>query len=699
MTYKHNLNFDREAISIESGNWAKQADGSVVYRVGNLVMLATVCAVDESKEGQDFFPLTCEYTEKMYSVGKIPGGYIKRESKPSEYEVLLSRIIDRPIRPMFPEGYFCEVQLIVTVLSADKNISTQGHAINAASAALMVSNIPFHGPLAGVRVGRIDGKLIYNPENDQIAKSDMDIIVAGTVDSIVMIEGECKELSNHDLLDALKFAHEYIKANVNFQSEFAKIVNNPKKEIKLKVKDEALFKKVRDYSIEKISTANRNSDKQARSKGIADANTETIAYFKEQNLTDLELKDVKNFLHEVEAEVVRDLIFKEGLRADGRKLEEVRDISCELNVLPGAHGSAVFTRGQTQSLGVVTLGTVADNQRYETIEGQKETNFMLHYNFPAFSVGEVKRSGSPGRREIGHGNLAERALKAVLPKFTEFPYVIRLVSEILESNGSSSMASVCSGSLAMMSGGVPIKAAVSGVAMGLITSPNKEFAILTDIAGIEDHFGDMDFKLAGTRKGITAFQMDLKITGVGLDVLEKAIAQAERGRNHILNEMEKSITQSATELSKTAPRITIKMIPKDRIGELIGPGGKNIRSIIEQSKADINIDDDGKVTISSPDAESSKKALDIIEGMFAEVEVGKIYEGKVKRITDFGAFVEILPGKEGLCHISKLDSKRVNAVRDVISEGEIIRVKVLGVDRQGKMDLSRKDAMQQEHHS
>lgn len=699
MTYKHNLNFDREAISIESGNWAKQADGSVVYRTGNLVMLATVCAVDESKEGQDFFPLTCEYTEKMYSVGRIPGGYIKRESKPSEYEVLLSRIIDRPIRPMFPEGYFCEVQLIVTVLSADKNISTQGHAINAASAALMVSNIPFHGPLAGVRVGRIDGKLIYNPENDQIAKSDMDIIVAGTVDSIVMIEGECKELSNHDLLDALKFAHEYIKANVNFQSEFAKIVNNPKKEIKLKVKDEALFKKVRDYSIEKISTANRNSDKQARSKGISDANAETVAYFKEQNLTDLEIKDVKNFLHEVEAEVVRDLIFKEGLRADGRKLEEVRDISCELNVLPGAHGSAVFTRGQTQSLGVVTLGTVADNQRYETIEGQKEKNFMLHYNFPAFSVGEVKRSGSPGRREIGHGNLAERALKAVLPKFTEFPYVIRLVSEILESNGSSSMASVCSGSLAMMSGGVPIKAAVSGVAMGLITSPNKEFAILTDIAGIEDHFGDMDFKLAGTRKGITAFQMDLKITGVGLDVLEKAIAQAERGRTHILNEMEKSITQSAAELSKTAPRITIKMIPKDRIGELIGPGGKNIRSIIEQSKADINIDDDGKVTISSPDAESSKKALDIIEGMFAEVEVGKIYEGKVKRITDFGAFVEILPGKEGLCHISKLDSKRVNAVRDVISEGEIIRVKVLGVDRQGKMDLSRKDAMQQEHHS
>lgn len=693
MPYKHTVKIDREEISVETGNWAKQADGSVVYRMGNLVLLATVCALDETKEGQDFFPLTVEYQEKMYAVGKIPGGYIKRENKPSEYEILTSRLIDRPIRPMFPEGYFCDVQLIVSVLSSDKNIPTPGHAINAASLALMVSNIPFHGPLGGVRVGRIKGQFVCNPGNDQFAESDLDLIVAGTHDSLVMIEGECKELTNSELIEALRFAHEYIKKVIQMQNEFVQIVQPVKKQLQLKQKDNALYLLVKDYCFNRISVANRNSDKQKRSDDIKAINSETIEYFKSQNLTDTQIKDVKNFLHEVEAEVVRDLIFKEGLRADGRKLDEIRAINCEIGVLPGAHGSAVFTRGQTQSLGVMTLGTISDNQRYENIEGQKEKLFMLHYNFPAFSVGEVKKSSGPGRREIGHGNLAERALKGVLPKFADFPYVIRVVSEILESNGSSSMATVCSGSLALMAGGVPITSSVAGVAMGLITGENKQFAILSDIAGIEDHFGDMDFKLAGTRKGITAFQMDLKITGVGLDVLEKAIAQAEKGRNHILDIMEKSIDKSATELSVLAPRITTITIPKDRIGELIGPGGKNIRSIIEQSKAEINIDDDGKVTIASSDATSSQKALDIIQGMFTEVEVGKVYNGKIKRIVDFGLFVEILPGKEGLCHISKVDTKRVTSVKDMFKEGEMIRVKVLGVDKFGKVDLSRKDAM------
>ncbi len=694
MSFQVKAEIGTDSIELETGKWAKQADGSIVYRNGNLVLLATVCATDDSKEGQDFFPLTCEYLEKMYAIGKFPGGYFKRESKPSEHEILISRLIDRPIRPMFPSGYFCEVQILVQVLSSDKSIPVAGHAINAASAALMVSDIPFSGPLAGVRIGRIDGKLIANPSTDKWAQSDMDLVVAGNSDSIIMIEGEAKELSNKEILDALSFGHEYIKQNVALQNQLAKLVNNPKRDVKLKIMSSDLMNKVRGFAFDKLTKANTNSDKLSRSKEIKEINQATIEHFLGLGISDEEKKDIKNFLHELEAEVVRDLIFKEGVRYDGRKLEEIRPITVEIDVLPGVHGSAVFTRGQTQSLGVVTLGSISDNQRYENLEGVKEKTFMLHYNFPPFSVGEVKRQSGPGRREIGHGNLAERALKNMIPKFSEFPYVIRVVSEILESNGSSSMASVCSGSLALMAGGVPLKSSVAGVAMGLITSENKnDFAIITDIAGIEDHFGDMDFKLAGTRVGITAFQMDLKITGVGLNVLEKVFEQAERGRNHILNEMEKSISKSANELCKIAPRITIKTIPKDRIGELIGPGGKTIRSIIEQSRSDINIDDEGNITIASPDLDSSNKAIEIINGLFEEIQVGKIYQGKIKRIADFGAFVEILPGKEGLCHISKLDVKRVNSVRDIVKEGDVISVKVIGVDRSGKIDLSRKDTL------
>jgi polyribonucleotide nucleotidyltransferase len=694
MTLNSRKTVGQETVEIETGNWAKQADGSVVYKSGNMVLLATVCANKDSREGQDFFPLTVEYTEKMYSVGKFPGGYIKRENKPSEHEILVSRLIDRPIRPMFPEGYFCDVQVLVQVLSADKNSPVTGHALNAASSALMVSDIPFSGPLASVRVARIRGELVVNPTTDLMIESDMDLIMAGTIDSIVMIEGESKELSNKELLDALKFGHTFIQQFIELQNDLAKLVNKPKRELNLKSKSPELIEKIRQFALSKMTVANNNSDKLQRSKDISDLYSETVEHFKSQNVADETIKDIKNYLHELEAEVVREMIFQKGIRYDGRKLEEVRKISVEIDVLPGAHGSAVFTRGQTQSLGVMTLGSISDNQRYETIEGAKEKIFMLHYNFPAFSVGEVKKNTGPGRREIGHGNLAERALKNVIPKFSEFPYVIRLVSEILESNGSSSMASVCSGSLAMMSGGVPMKSSVAGVAMGLITSQDrKDFAVLTDIAGIEDHFGDMDFKLAGTRKGVTAFQMDLKITGIGFEILEKVFLQAENGRNHILDEMEKSISSSVKELSLKAPRIVMKSIPKERIGELIGPGGKIIRNIIEQSKADINIDDEGNVTIASPDMESSQKAIQMIDGIFEEIEVGKIYQGKIKRIADFGAFVEILPGKEGLVHISKLDFKRVNSVRDIVKEGDIISVKVMGVDRTGKIDLSRKDAI------
>ncbi|WCL48085.1 polyribonucleotide nucleotidyltransferase [Leptospira sp. GIMC2001] len=694
MIFSHTKALGRDSISLETGNWAKQAHGAVVYRVGNLTLLATVCASADAKEGQDFFPLTCEYNEKMYSVGRIPGGYFKREAKPSEFEVLNSRLIDRPIRPMFPEGYFCEVQLIVQVLSADKTVGISGHAITAASAALAASDIPFHGPIAGIKVGRVNGQFIANPTNSEILESDMDLIVAGTKTNIVMIEGEANEISKDDMMKALAFAQGVISELVTMQEEFVAPMNLVKREVKLRVANQDVMNQVRAYAFERLGKANRNSDKTKRSNEINEINKETVEHFKTLLGTDEHTKDIKHYLHELEYEVVRDLVLTEGLRADGRKTEEIRSISCEVNVLPGAHGSAVFTRGQTQSLGVMTLGTAMDNQRYESLQGQKEKNFMLHYNFPAYSVGEVKRSMGPGRREIGHGNLAERALKKVLPSPDSFPYVIRLVSEILESNGSSSMATVCSGTLAMMSGGVPIKAPVSGIAMGLFSDDKGRFAVLSDIAGIEDHFGDMDFKLAGTKNGITSFQMDLKVTGLGLDVLEKAIAQAERGRDHIMGEMLKSVDKVADSIALTAPRIVVKQIPKDRIGELIGPGGKTIRMIIEQSGSEINVDDTGKVTIASPDGEALKKADAMIDGIFKEIEIGAIYTGLIKKITDFGAFVEIAPGKEGLVHISKLDQNRVQNVRDVVSEGQIIKVKVLNIDKQGKIDLSRKDAPQ-----
>ncbi len=693
---KHTLSkaFGRDTVSIETGNWAKQAHGSVVYRTGNLVILATACAANEAKEGQDFFPLTCEYTEKMYSVGRVPGGYFKREAKPSEHEILYSRLIDRPIRPMFPEGYFCEVQILVQVLSADKQVSIPGHAITAASAALCASDIPFSGPIAGVRVGRVDGVFIANPSNSELQRSDIDLVVAGTRKNIVMIEGEANEISNADMIAALEFAQGMIAQFVEFQEEFTAPLQITKRNVELRIPDPEILRQVREYALHRLSIANRNSDKAERAKQIQFINEETLEYFREKLGTDEHSRDIRNYLHELEYEVVRELVLSEGIRADGRRPDEIRPISCEINVLPGAHGSAVFTRGQTQSLGVMTLGTGMDNQRYENLEGQKEKTFMLHYNFPPFSVGEVRKSTGPGRREIGHGNLAERALKKVLPSQEEFPYVIRIVSEILESNGSSSMASVCSGTLALMSGGVPISSPVAGIAMGLFSDENGRYAILSDIAGIEDHFGDMDFKLAGTKKGITSFQMDLKVTGLGLSVLKEAIEQAERGRDYIMGEMMKAIDKVASELSSHAPRIQVIQIPKDRIGELIGPGGKNIRAIIEQSGSEISVDDNGKVTIASPDVNSLKKAESLIEVLLKEIEVGSIYEGLVKRITDFGAFVEIAPGKEGLVHISKLDHKRVTNVRDIVSEGQMIKVKVIGIDKQGKIDLSRKDVPQ-----
>lgn len=687
-----------EKISIETGKWAKQAHGSVVYRVGNLVLLATVCADKEAREGQDFFPLTVDYREKMYAVGRIPGGYIKREARPGEHETLLSRLVDRPIRPLFPEGYFCEVQLLLNVLSADANVNVEGHAITAASAALAASDIPFHTPIGGAVVGRIGGEFVVNP-GARMAESDLELIVAASKDAVTMIEGSANQLTSEEILKAIEFAHDYIKKVLVLQENLAKKLNRPKRELKLRKPDTELRQMVRDFCFERLQKASQNSDKIARQADMDAVNSETKEHFKEKLAADsardaeAAMKEVKSYLHDLEAEIVRNQIFEKKVRADGRALDEIRDITVELDVLPGVHGSAVFTRGQTQSLGVATLGTAQDNQRYEDLAGKKVKNFMLHYNFPSFSVGEVRRLMGPGRREIGHGNLAERALRPLVPAQDKFPYVVRLVSEILESNGSSSMASVCSGSLAMMAAGIPIEHAVSGIAMGLITDASGKYAVLSDIAGLEDHFGDMDFKVAGTEKGITALQLDIKVTGISLEIMREALKQAEAGRMHILGKMNEAISESRSELSQNAPRITTMQIDPERIGELIGPGGKVIRAIIEKSGAEINVEDSGVVTIASADGTSSEKARSMIEGIFAEVMVGEIYTGTVKKIADFGAFIEILPGKEGLCHISKLDVTRVASVRDVVNEGDSIEVMVLGVDRQGRIDLSRRDLL------
>ncbi len=684
-------------ITIETGNWAKQAHGSIVYRTGGLVLLATVCADKEAKEGQSFFPLTVDYREKYYSVGRVPGGYFKRENRPAEHETLISRLIDRPIRPLFPEGYFSEVQLLITVLSADNQSVTEGHALTAGSAAIMASDIPFKGPIAGVLVGRVDGKLIADPTQDELKAGDLELVVAGNETEIMMIEGAAKELTNQEMIEAVKFAHKAILPKLEMQKRLAAKMKITKRQVNLRLPDKALRASIDELALDKLKKANLNSDKVKRQDSIDALNKETIEAVKAKmadqpsKAIDAAVREAKDYLHELEYLVVRSEIFENNRRADGRRPDEIRNISVELDVLPGAHGSAVFTRGQTQSLGVITLGTTTDNQRYENLAGQQHKNFMLHYNFPPFSVGEVKRMMAPGRREIGHGNLAERSLKAVLPESAGFPYVIRVVSEILESNGSSSMATVCSGSLAMMAAGVPIKASVSGIAMGLITNDDGRHAVISDIAGLEDHFGDMDFKVAGTRKGITAFQLDIKLTGVKVDILDEALAAAEKGRLHILDVMDKAIETPRADISPKAPRIVSIQIDPERIGELIGPGGKIIRAIIEKSGAEINVEDTGIVTIASPSGESNEIARRMVNDIFAEVEVGTLYHGTVKKIADFGAFIEITPGKEGLMHISRISKERVTSVRDHLNEGDAVEVKVIGVDRMGRIDLAHKD--------
>lgn len=689
------MSINGNRLSIETGEVARQANGSVLVKYGDTVVIATAVASKDPLEGADFMPLTVDYREKFYAAGKIPGGFFKREGKPSEREVLASRLIDRPLRPLFPEGFTHEVQVICLVLSTDQKYDPDILSIIGASAALSVSDIPLLSPVGAVRVGRIDGKFILNPSYEEIGKSDINIVIAGTKESIMMVEGGAKEVSENVIVDALAVGHEEIKKIVGIQLELSKNVGNEK--IKY---HEALhgksdtFSKVKEFAGRRLEDAVVIKEKQGRQTRIDEILKDTIEKLKgsEEN-KELE-NDIKKAFENLESETVRRLILEKGIRTDGRGLKDIRPINIKIGVLPRTHGSALFTRGETQAIVVTTLGTSIDEQRLDNLEGKKTKKFMLHYNFPSFSVGEVKFMGGPGRREIGHGALAERAVLQVLPSEDDFPYTIRIVSDILESNGSSSMATVCGASLALMDAGVPIKSPVAGIAMGLIHEGDK-VGILSDILGMEDHLGDMDFKVAGTSAGITAIQMDIKMTGVTKEIMEAALEQAKEGRLHVLREMEKVIAQPKSDLSAYAPRITIIKIRSEKVRDVIGPGGKVIRGIVEQTGVNIDIKDDGTISIASPDENAAKKAIDIIKELTQEAEVGKIYMGKVRKIMDFGAFVEILPGTDGLVHISQLADRRVTNVYDEVKEGEEFLVKVLEIDRQGKIRLSRKDAVRE----
>ena len=684
--------FGNASIIFETGKLAKQADGAVVVRMGETVVLVTACGSKEPRVGIDFFPLTVEYQEKTYAAGRIPGGFFKREGKPSESEILTSRLIDRPIRPLFPSGYRNEVQVVAFVLSSDGENDPDVLAVTGASAALSISSIPFDGPVGCCRVGRADGEFILNPTYAQRDASDLDLIVVATREKVVMIEGGSKGLAEHIVLEGLKYAHKNIQDILDAQEDFIAKAASPKMEYESKSVSEELVKSIKDVYYEKIKgicCMAKKEDREESSRVLyAEISEKFCVEGEEEGFCD---KDVKAALEKIEEDEVRRLILHDKRRADGRAIDEIRTITCEVGVLPRTHGSGLFTRGQTQSLCVITLGTRADEQMIEALEGKSYKKFMLHYSFPPFSVGEVKPMRGPGRREIGHGALAEKSLKAVMPTTEEFPYTVRVVSEILESNGSSSMASVCASSLSLMDAGVPIKEHVAGVAMGLVTEGNKH-VVLTDIAGLEDHFGDMDFKIAGTRQGITSIQLDLKIDGIGFDIIEEVLTRAYKGRHFILDKMCAAIEKPRQELSKHAPRIINLKINQERIGDLIGPGGKNIRKIIELTGVAIDVEDDGSVLVASTDSEASARAIDMIKGLTEDPEIGKIYKGKVKRIMNFGAFVEILPNKEGLVHISELADKYVKSVEEVVKVGDEVTVKVIEIDELGRINLSKKQA-------
>jgi len=684
------VEFGGRTVSISTGKMAKQASGAVVVRSGDTMVLVTAVAQKEAKEGQDFFPLTVNYTEKAYAGGKIPGGFFKREARPSDAETLTCRLIDRPIRPLFPESFLNDTQIIATVVSADRDNDPAILSMLGASAALMVSDIPFFGPIAGVKIGRVDGKLICNPTAEEIEKSDMEIVVAASRDAVIMVEGEAKFVSEADMLEAVFFAKDAILPLIEIQEELQKKVGVAKREVVAPVVDEALLARVRELAYDRVGEAVKIKTKQERHNQIELIKSETLEALKEE--FEGKAKQIKAFLGDFEYERVRADVLDTGIRIDGRDTVTIRPVTTEAGLLPRAHGSALFTRGETQALVAATLGTSSDEQRIDSLYGESRKRFLLHYNFPPFSVGETSFRLGPGRREIGHGMLAERALSAVLPKHDDFPYTIRIVSETLESNGSSSMASVCGGCMSLMDAGVPITAPVAGIAMGLIKEGDK-VAILSDILGDEDHLGDMDFKVAGTAEGVTALQMDIKIGGVTKEIMEKALNQARDGRLHILGKMAETLSVAREEMSPFAPRITTIYVKTDKIRDVIGTGGKNIRNITETTGVTVDIDDTGRINIASTSKEACDLAIQMIRGLTDEAEEGRLYMGTVKKIMDFGAFVEIMPGTDGLVHISELDTKRVKTVTEVLNEGDKVLVKCIGVDKNGKIKLSRKEAL------
>lgn len=676
-------------LTIETGELAKQASGAALVRYGDTVVLVTATGSKEAKD-IDFFPLTVDYEEKMYAVGRIPGGFVKREGRPPETAILHSRLIDRPIRPLFDKGCRNEVHVVATVLSVDQDNAPEICGMIGASAALAISDIPWAGPIAGVRMGRVNGEFVVNPTVAQLEESDLNVVVAGTKDAILMVEGGAQEVPEEVLLEVIMTAHEEIKRIVAFQEDMVAKVGKEKRVFPVHEIDEEVSKAVHEYAHDALDKAVRCADKQQRDAQQEAVFAEVLAHFEE--IYPEQMQDVSMTLEKMVKEIVRHMITVEKIRPDGRKLDEVRPISVRVGVLPRAHGSGLFTRGQTQVLNICTLAPLSEKQTIDGIGIETEKRYIHHYNFPSYSVGETKSSRGPGRREIGHGALAERALVPVIPSEEEFPYALRLVSEVLESNGSSSMASVCGSTLSLMDAGVPIKAPVAGVAMGLVTQ-GEHYTILTDIQGMEDALGDMDFKVAGTTKGVTAIQMDIKISGLSREILSEALQQAHKGRMHIMGKMMEVIDAPRGEMSQWAPRIITIHIDPDKIRDVIGQGGKVIRGIIEETGTKIDIEDDGTVYIASVEAAGANRAIEIITSLTKEPEVGEVYMGKVTRLMNFGAFVEILPGKEGLVHISKLAKERVEKVEDVVNVGDEIMVKVIEIDKQGRINLSRKDCL------
>ena len=680
-------------LIVEHGKMAKQASGAVLVRYGDTAVLVTATMSAEPREGTDFFPLTVDYEEKMYSAGKIPGGFIKREGRPPQSAVLKSRLIDRPLRPLFDKGMRNDVQIVATVLCFDQDNAPEIAGMLGASCALAVSDIPWAGPIAGVRVGRIGEEFIINPTVEQTEKSDLDLMVAGSRDAVMMVEAGANELPEDVILDAILFGHEEIKKLVAFQDEIVAAVGKPKKEIKLFAVDAEIDKAVREFATEKINVAVRNPDKQARDEAVKAVGTETQEHFAEQ-FPESE-KAIGSVLHDITKEIVRRMITHEKIRPDGRGLEEVRPIECEVGLFARTHGSGLFTRGQTQVLTITTLGAIGDEQIVDGLEPEYTKHYLHQYNFPGYSVGEARPMRSPGRREIGHGALAERALERMIPSIEEFPYTIRLVSEVLESNGSSSMGSVCGSTLSLMNAGVKIKRPVSGVAMGLVKDGDAH-TILTDIQGMEDALGDMDFKVAGTTEGVTAIQMDIKVAGINREILSDALAQAKRGRAFILSKMLETISEPAPDLSPYAPRVKIIKIDVDKIREVIGPGGKVVNKIIDETGVQIDIHDDGNIFVTSSDLESIDKALKMIENIVHEITVGEEFNATVVRIISIGAFVELLPGREALCHISQLSRRRVEKVEDVVKIGDKLDVKVTEIDDKGRINVSHSVLMEPE---